>query len=89
MRILIAEDSPIIAENIAEYLTSHHFDVVSVSNGEEAYEAIIRNRFDFLILDRMMPRMDGISLVRLLEAKKIRIPFLFLTALGKSIDRIE
>ena len=45
--------------------------------------------FDFLIVDRMMPEIDGMALIRMLKARSIEIPFLFLTALGKQIDKIE
>ncbi len=45
--------------------------------------------FDFLIVDRMMPEIDGVTLIRMLKARSIEIPFLFLTALGKQIDKIE
>jgi two-component system, OmpR family, response regulator len=54
-----------------------------------AFEMITRGQYDFLIVDRMMPRIDGLSLIRMLQARNIRIPFLFLTALSKQIDKIE
>lgn len=46
-------------------------------------------KIDLIILDRMMPKLDGISLMRLLKSRKIEIPILFLTALGKPIDTLE
>ena len=45
--------------------------------------------YDFLIVDRMMPKIDGLSLIRMLKVRNIHIPFLFLTALSKQIDKIE
>lgn len=69
MRLLVAEDNPIIAQNIAEYLRCDGFQVTVVLDGEAAFEAIAKELFDFLVLDRMMPKIDGVSLVRLLQAK--------------------
>ena len=50
---------------------------------------ITRETYDFLIVDRMMPEIDGLSLIRMLQARLIQIPFLFLTALSKQTDKIE
>lgn len=50
---------------------------------------IIHGNYDFLIVDRMMPAIDGLSLIRMLQARSISIPFLFLTALSKQTDKIE
>lgn len=46
-------------------------------------------KIELIILDRMMPKLDGISLMRLLRSRKIEIPVIFLTALGKPLDIIE
>ncbi len=90
MHILIIDDNPEITENISLYLRTRGY-VTSISpNGEDAFDRIIRDAsYDFLIIDRMMPRIDWPSLVRMLQARSIHIPFIFLTALGKQIDRIE
>lgn len=89
MHILIIDDNPEITENISIYLRMKGYDTSIASNGEIAFDMIQSEQFDFLILDRMMPQMDGLSLIRILKARNIYIPFLFLTALGKQIDRIE
>ena len=89
MHILIIDDNPEITENISIYLRMKGYDTTIASNGEEAFDNIKEGQFDFLIVDRMMPRIDGLALIRILQSRNIHIPFLFLTALGKQIDRIE
>jgi DNA-binding response OmpR family regulator len=89
MHILIAEDHPTIRENITLYLETKWHKVESAKDGAVAFDMIQKEKYDFLILDRMMPEIDGLSLVRMLRARSIEIPFLFLTALGKQADKIE
>jgi DNA-binding response OmpR family regulator len=89
MRILIIDDNQEITENISLYLRSKGFDTDIAPNGSQAFDMIQRKEFDFLIVDRMMPEIDGLALIRMLQSRHIHIPFLFLTALGKQIDRIE
>lgn len=89
MKILIIEDNTTIAENISLYLIAKWYHTDIASDGESAYDMIRSGKYDFLIIDRMIPRIDGLSLVRLLQTRQIEIPFLFLTALGKQVDRIE
>ena len=54
-----------------------------------AFDMIRREQYDFLIVDRMMPEIDGLALIRMLQARSMQIPFLFLTALSKQTDKIE
>jgi two-component system, OmpR family, response regulator len=58
-------------------------------DGEQAFDMIRSSKYDFLIIDRMIPRIDGLSLVRMMQSRSIEIPFLFLTALDKQVDKIE
>ncbi len=60
-----------------------------VHDGERAFDMIRTGKYDFLIIDRMIPRIDGLALVRMIQSRGIHIAFLFLTALGKQVDRIE
>lgn len=89
MRILLVEDNHIIRENIHEYLKYEWHQVQSATNGSDAYEIILRDVFDFFIIDRMLPGIDGLSLMRMIQSKWVHTPFLFLTALDKQIDKIE
>lgn len=89
MKILIIDDNQTIRENISLYLTRKGYTTQTASDGEVAIEMILSEPYDFLIIDRLMPRIDGLSLVRMLTARSLRIPFLFLTALSKQSDKIE
>jgi len=89
MKILIIEDNSTIAENISLYLIAKWYHANIASDGERAFDMIQGGKYDFLIVDRMIPKIDGLSLMRMLQSRQIEIPFLFLTALGKQIDRIE
>lgn len=87
--ILIIEDNTTIAENIALYLEAKNHRSAIAPDGEKAFDMIRTTKYDFLIIDRMIPKIDGLSLVRMMQARTIIIPFLFLTALGKQVDKIE
>jgi DNA-binding response OmpR family regulator len=92
--ILIVDDSQTIAQNIAQYLKLHGFETKALFDGEAAFEEIIRSQdagkpVKLVILDRMMPRLDGMGLLRLMRSRGIQTPVMFLTALGKPIDRLE
>ena len=87
--ILIIEDNVTISENIALYLEAKNHRTAIASDGEKAFDMIRTAKYDFLIIDRMIPKIDGLSLVRMMQARSITIPFLFLTALGKQVDKIE
>ncbi len=89
MHILIIDDNITITENISEYLQNKWYEASIAHNGEKAFDMIIHGNYDFLIVDRMMPAIDGLSLIRMLQARSISIPFLFLTALSKQTDKIE
>jgi DNA-binding response OmpR family regulator len=87
--ILIIEDNITIAENIALYLTANGYHTEMVHDGERAFDMIRSGSYDCLIVDRMIPRIDGLRLMRMLMDRGITVPFLFLTAQDKQIDRIE
>jgi DNA-binding response OmpR family regulator len=87
--ILIIEDNTSIAENIALYLTAKGYHTEAAHDGERAFDMIRSGSYDCLIVDRMIPRIDGLTLMRMLMDRGITVPFLFLTARDKQIDRIE
>ena len=89
MHILIIDDNRTITENISLYLKAKWHTASIAYDGEMAFDMITRSKYDFLIVDRMMPHIDWLSLIRMLSARSIRIPFLFLTALSKQVDKIE
>ncbi len=88
-KILIIEDNIAIAENIALYLGAKGYHTEIAHDGERAFDMIRTGHYDCLIVDRMIPRIDGLTLMRMLIDRDITVPFLFLTAQDKQIDRIE
>ena len=88
MRLLIAEDELDLAEVLAAFFEKNHFTVETVHNGFDAYEAATQGPYDAIILDVMMPRMNGIEVLQKLRAEKVETPIMMLTARGETDDRI-
>ena len=89
MRILIAEDDAEVAGFVGRGLSELGHNIVTASNGTDALHLALTESFDLLILDRMMPGTDGLSVVRRLRAAQIVTPALMLTALGRIEDRVD
>ena len=89
MKILLAEDDAKIADYIVAGLSEHGHSVDHVTDGRDALSYCLYNDCDMAILDRMMPGMDGLSVLKALRASKKATPVLFLTALGQVDDRVE
>jgi DNA-binding response OmpR family regulator len=87
-RILVAEDEPQIGEMVAFKLTNAGHEVVRVADGEAALAAAARERPDVIILDVMMPRLDGFTVLARLKASPDlhAIPVIMLTARGRERD---
>ena len=88
MRILIVDDDTDAATYIAKALGEAGHVVDMAANGEDALE-IASDSHEVLIVDRMMPKLDGIQLVEQLRGDGVVTPVLFLSALGKVDDRVE
>ena len=88
MRLLIAEDELDLAEVLAAFFEKNHFTVETVHNGFDAYEAATQEPYDAIILDVMMPKMNGIEVLQKLRAEKVETPIMMLTARGETDDRI-
>jgi len=86
-RLLLADDDQELCELLAEYLGSEGFEVDRVHDGEQAVEAVLVGRYDLVILDIMMPKMNGFDALREVRRKKAT-PVLMLTARGDDVDRI-
>ena len=86
-RLLIADDEEKIREMLEKYASHEGYDVSLASNGREALELFRNGDFDLVILDIMMPEMDGYEALK--KMKEIKdVPCIFLTALGQEYDRI-
>lgn len=88
-KILLAEDEAALGMIISESLESRGFDVVYCSDGEEAKQAYEKEQPDLLVLDVMMPKLDGFSLVKEIRKQDQFIPIIFLTAKSRTEDVVE
>lgn len=88
MRLLIAEDELDLAEALTVFFEKNHFSVDAVHNGFDAYEYAASGGYDGVILDVMMPKMNGIQALERLRAEGCRTPIMMLTAKGQKDDRI-
>lgn len=88
MRLLIAEDEVDLAEALTAFFEKNHFSVDAVHNGADAYEYAVSGGYDVVILDVMMPRMNGIQVLERLRAEGVKTPIMMLTAKGQKNDRI-
>lgn len=89
MKILIIEDEIPLANTIQALLESKGFDVEAVYDGETGTEYAELGIYDLLILDVMMPKMDGYQVAKTVRAKHCSTPILMLTAKSELEDRIE
>ncbi len=89
MRILLVEDDFEIAQYIQKGLKEHYWTVEHVENGQQALEYAISQSFDMLIVDRMLPGLDGLTVVKRLRALEISVPILFLSALSDVDERVK
>jgi two-component system OmpR family response regulator len=87
-RILVIEDDPTTAEDITAELTAQGHDTVWIADGASALERASEERFDAITLDRMLPSLDGLSLVAKLRELKIDTPVLMISALSDVDERI-
>jgi two-component system OmpR family response regulator len=88
LRILIVEDDIEAADAMARGLTEAGHDCVQAPDGEAGLSVARDGEFDVMIVDRMMPKMDGIALVETLRREGDGTPVLFLSALGEVGDRV-
>ncbi len=88
MRLLIAEDQQDLAEALSSFFEKNHFSVDAVYNGFDAYEYAVTGEYDAVILDVMMPKLDGIQVLQRLRSEGLKTPIMMLTAKGEKADRI-
>ncbi|MDO8964457.1 MAG: response regulator transcription factor [Coriobacteriia bacterium] len=80
MRVLLVEDHLPLARAIAEYLTCEGFEVVPVSDGADALDALAESTFAIVVLDLNLPKIDGLEVCRRLRSAGIEAPVIMLTA---------
>ncbi len=89
MTILVVEDEVKITRFIKKGLEMDHYTVETAYDGEEALEKIEINDYDLIILDIMLPKVDGIEVCRRVREKKIEAPIIMLTARDTVDDRVK
>jgi DNA-binding response OmpR family regulator len=91
-KILIVDDDPSIREILCAQLSRLHYAVCTASDGEEAVSQFKREKPDLILMDVMMPRLDGLAAcqkIRALEKGSSRVPVLFLTARDAPHDKMS
>ena len=87
-KILIVDVDPRLRDLLRRYLGENGFNVLVSENGEAMKRLWVREHFDVLILDLMMPGEDGLAILKRLRAEKDMTPVIMLTARGEDVDRI-
>lgn len=88
MRLLLAEDEKDLSEALVEILQFNHFSVDAVYNGRDAIEYLETGNYDGAILDIMMPKVDGITVLKTIRAQGNKTPVIMLTAKSEIDDRV-
>ena len=89
MKILLIEDEKLLSDSLVALLTAKGFHVEAVYDGETGAEYALLGIYDLLILDVMMPGLNGYQVARKVRAKRCTVPILMLTAKSDVLDRIE
>jgi two-component system OmpR family response regulator len=89
VRVLVVDDEPNILDVVAMALGHHGFEVDRAGNGAEALAAVERARPDLIVLDVMLPDMEGFDVARRLADRGVDIPIIFLTARDATADKVH
>ena len=88
-RILIVEDDPAILRGLKDNLEYESYTVFTAMDGEEGYRLVHAHRPDLIVLDLMLPKMDGYELCQKIRGEGVTMPVLMLTARGEEADRVR
>lgn len=89
MRILVIDDEPEILEKLSQLLEKEHYTIDAAADGEQALDRIWGDEYDLIILDIMLPSIDGFSILKEIRQEKIMTPVLMLTAKSGIDDRVH
>ncbi len=88
MRILIVEDEVHLAEALGQILKKNNYAVDTVHDGESGLDNALSNIYDLILLDIMLPKMDGINILKHIREEGIIVPVILLTAKGEISDKV-
>ncbi len=88
MKILVVEDEPLLREGLVDLLEGAGHSVVAVADGEAALARGADPTFELLLLDLMLPKLDGIEVCRRLRELRPHLPILMLTARGSEDEKV-
>ena len=88
-RVLVVEDEPAIARGLCDVLAYHGHEPIAVDDGEAGLEAALEGGYDLVLLDVMLPSLDGFSVCKALREQRPDLPILMLTARGAEADVLE
>jgi len=89
MQILLAEDERSMSRALCAILKKEHYNVEAVYNGEDALEYLLAGDYDCAILDVMMPKLDGFSVLKRIREAGLTLPVMLLTAKAELDDKVE
>ncbi|XBW81446.1 response regulator transcription factor [Bacillus velezensis] len=85
-KILIVEDDQFISDMVSESLTKEGFEVTAAFNGEEALDILNTQKFEVILLDLMLPKIDGMECLRMIRSKSM-VPVLIMSAKDEDVDK--
>ena len=88
MRILVVEDDIHLAESLEDILKENSYDVDTVHNGEDGLYYASNSEYDAIVLDVMMPKMNGYEMIKALRKLKVATPTIMLTAKSEIDDKV-
>ena len=87
-KVLIVEDEASIAKGLKDNLESEGYKVSAASDGKTGLQKAIKENFDLVLLDVMLPGMNGFDVCKAIKLKKVTLPIIMLTAKAKEADKI-
>ena len=87
-KLLIVEDEEALRIALTDRLTQEHYEVKCAADGETGYQTALREKFDLIILDVMLPRKKGLDICRDLRQAGMVVPIIMLTARAETIDKV-